>query len=146
MPANPIQILMIEDNDGDVLLTTEALKLGKVSNNLSVVHDGIEAMDFLHGRGRFASAPRPDLVLLDLNLPRRDGRHVLAEMKSDPGLRSIPVVILTSSKAEEDVARMYDLHANCYIVKPVDFRSLTEIVRSIDSFWFSIVRLPPNGR
>jgi chemotaxis family two-component system response regulator Rcp1 len=146
MDTVPIQILMIEDNEGDVLLTMRAFKTAKVSNNLNVVRDGVEAMDFLHRRGDFASAPRPDLVLLDLNLPRRDGRQVLADMKADPLLRSIPVVILTSSKAEDDVARMYDLHANCYIVKPVDFHRLIEIVQAIEGFWLSIVRLPPQNK
>lgn len=142
MNAAPIQILMVEDSGGDVILTMEALKDAKVANNISVVRDGEEAMDFLHRENKFASAPRPDLVLLDLNLPRRDGRQVLADMKSDPSLRSIPVVILTSSKTEEDVAKMYDLHANCYIVKPVDFHSLMEVVKSIESFWLTVVKLP----
>jgi len=143
MDTTPIRILMIEDNEGDVFLTTEAFKEAKVANCLTVVRDGLEAMDFLHRRGDFASAPRPDLVLLDLNLPRRDGRQVLAEIKADPLLRSIPVVVLTSSKAEEDIARMYDLHANCYIVKPVDFQRLMDIVHSIENFWLSVVKLPP---
>ncbi|MGA2264771.1 MAG: response regulator [Acidobacteriota bacterium] len=142
MNPAPIQILMVEDSGGDVILTMEALKDAKVANNISVVRDGEEAMDFLHREHKFASAPRPDLVLLDLNLPRRDGRQVLADMKSDPSLRSIPVVILTSSKAEEDVAKMYDLHANCYIVKPVDFQRLMEVVKSIESFWLTVVKLP----
>jgi CheY-like chemotaxis protein len=144
MDAVPIEILMVEDNEGDVFMTTQALRSAKVANNLSVVRDGVEAMDFLQRRGAFAAAPRPDLVLLDLNLPRRDGRQVLAEMKADPLLRSIPVVILTGSKAEDDVARMYDLHANCYIVKPVDFDGLLNIVQSIEGFWLSVVRLPHN--
>lgn len=145
MDATPIQILMIEDNEGDVFLTTEAFKAAKVGNQLNVVRDGVDAMDFLHRRGKFASAPRPDLVLLDLNLPGRDGRQVLTDMKSDPDLRSIPVVVLTSSKAEEDVVRAYDLQANCYIVKPVDFRNLMAIVGAIEAFWLTAVKLPPAG-
>lgn len=142
MNATSIHILMVEDNDGDVLLTTEALNAAKVRNNLSVVRDGVEAMDFLHRRGDFQNATRPDLILLDLNLPRRDGREVLADIKADSELRTIPVVILTSSKAEKDVVKMYDLHANCYIVKPVDFHSLLEVVKSIENFWLAVVKLP----
>lgn len=142
MNAVPIQILMAEDNEGDVVLTMEAFEAAKVANRLSVVRDGVEASDFLHRRGQYASAPRPDLVLLDLNLPRRDGRQVLADIKSDPTLRSIPVVVLTSSKAEEDVAKAYDLQANCYITKPVDFRKLMDVVQAIEAFWLTVVRLP----
>jgi CheY-like chemotaxis protein len=144
MEVRPIEILMIEDNEGDVFLAREALKGAKVANNVSVVRDGVEAMEFLYRKGNFASAPRPDLVLLDLNLPRKDGRAVLAEMKSVPALRSLPVVVLTSSKAEEDVVKAYDLQANCYIVKPVDFASLMHIVGAIESFWLTVVKLPPN--
>ena len=144
MNGQPIQILMIEDNEGDVLLTTEAFKSAKVANKLSVVRDGVEAMDFLRRKGEFASAPRPDLILLDLNLPRRDGRQVLADIKSDPQLRLIPVVVLTSSKAEQDVLKVYELHANCYIVKPVDFNNLMEVVKSIENFWLTVVKLPPS--
>jgi two-component system, chemotaxis family, response regulator Rcp1 len=142
MEGKPIQILMVEDNEGDVFLTTEAFKAAKVVNNLHVVRDGVEAMDFLHRRDKYAGAPRPDLLLLDLNLPRRDGREVLKDMKADPELKTIPVVVLTSSRAEEDVARAYDLQANCYIVKPVDFQNLMRIVGAIESFWLTVVRLP----
>lgn len=142
MGINSVQILMVEDNEGDVLLTTEALQVGKIANTLSVVRDGVEAMEFLHRRGQYASAPRPDLVLLDLNLPRRDGREVLADMKADPDLQSIPVVVLTSSKAEEDVAKAYALHANCYVTKPVGLQGLMKIVSAIEDFWLTIVRLP----
>jgi two-component system, chemotaxis family, response regulator Rcp1 len=143
MNSTPIRILMVEDNDGDVFLTTEALKSAKVANELFVVHDGVECMDFLRRKGKYADALRPDLILLDLNLPRMDGREVLAELKSDPDLRAIPVVVLTSSATEIDVAKAYDLHANCYIVKPVDFANLLTVVRAIEDFWLTIVRLPP---
>ena len=146
MQTVPIEILMIEDNEGDLFMTTQAFAAAKIANSLHVVRDGVEALDYLHRRGEFADALRPDLVLLDLNLPRRDGRQVLADMKADPLLKSIPVVILTSSKAEDDVARMYDLHANCYIVKPVDFHGLIDIVQSIEGFWLSVVRLPPHTK
>jgi len=140
--GRPIEILLVEDNPGDVRLTIEALKEGKVSNRLSVARDGVEALAFLRREGPHASAPRPDLILLDLNLPRRDGREVLAEIKEDAQLRRIPVVVLTTSKAEEDILRTYDLHANCYINKPVDLDQFISVVRSIDDFWLSVVRLP----
>jgi len=143
MQTRAMQILMVEDNDGDVFLTIEALKSAKVANVVHVVHDGVEALDFLQRRGKYAGAVRPDLILLDLNLPRKDGRELLAEIKPDPDLRRIPVVVLTSSNAEKDVARSYDLHANCYIVKPVDFNGLMEVVKSIEEFWLMVVRLPP---
>jgi two-component system, chemotaxis family, response regulator Rcp1 len=146
MDRIPVHILMVEDNDGDIFLTTEALKNAKVINQLSVVHDGVEAIDFLRRRGKYEGAPRPDLILLDLNLPRKDGREVLAEIKPDPDLGRIPVVVLTSSKAEADIIRAYDLHANCYISKPVDFAGLIEVVKSINEFWLTVVRLPPNGK
>jgi two-component system, chemotaxis family, response regulator Rcp1 len=139
----PIEILLVEDNPGDVRLTQEALKDAKVVNTLHVVEDGVAAMDFLAQRGRYQQAPRPSLVLLDLNLPRKNGREVLAEIKQDPSLRTIPVVILTTSQAEEDVLRAYSLHANCYITKPVDFGQFTKIIRSIEDFWLTIVTLPP---
>jgi CheY-like chemotaxis protein len=145
MTVLPIEILLVEDNEGDVFLTTEAFKSAKVANHLSVARDGEEAMEFLNRTGRFPGAPRPDLVLLDLNLPRKDGRQVLAEMKADAGLRSIPTVVLTSSQAEQDVVKVYDLHASAYVVKPVDFPNLMEIVHAIEGFWFSVVKLPPNG-
>ena len=142
MNIKTVEILLVEDSPGDVRLTIEALKEGKVRNKLSVVTDGVEAMDFLHRRGAFASAPRPDIILLDLNLPRKDGREVLQEIKMDPVLRRIPVVVLTTSTAEEDIIRSYDLHVNCYISKPVDMERFIEVVKAIDNFWFSIVKLP----
>ena len=138
----PVQILLIEDNPGDVRLTIEALNDSKVRNHLSVVRDGVEAMAFLGQQGPYTDAPRPDLILLDLNLPKKDGREVLAELKQDPHLQSIPVVILTTSDAMPDIIRSYELHANCYITKPVDLDSFWRVVRSIEEFWLSIVRLP----
>ncbi|WP_434346335.1 response regulator [Myxococcus virescens] len=141
--GSPIEILLVEDNPGDVRLTIEALKEGKVRNRLSVARDGVEALAFLRRQGAYADAALPDLILLDLNLPRKDGREVLAEIKVDPALRRIPVVVLTTSKAEEDILRTYDLHANCYIAKPVDLEQFISVVRSIDDFWLSVVRLPP---
>jgi CheY-like chemotaxis protein len=140
-----VQILLVEDNPGDVRLTREALAEGKVNNKLSVVQDGVEAMEFLRREGRFGDARRPDLILLDLNLPRKDGREVLEELKADPDLHLIPVVVLTTSKAEEDILRSYDLHANCYITKPVDLEQFISVVRSIEDFWLTVVKLPPNG-
>ncbi len=138
----PVEILLVEDNPGDVRLTIEALKEGKVRNNLSVATDGEEALEFLHRRGEHARAPRPDLVLLDLNLPRRHGREVLAEIKATEALRRIPVVVLTTSKDEADILKSYDLHANCYISKPVDLDQFIRVVKSIDNFWLTVVRLP----
>ena len=138
----PIELLLVEDSEPDVHLTVEALHEAKVKNRLSVVEDGVEAMDFLLRRSGYAEAPRPDLILLDLNLPRKDGRQVLREIKDDPSLRRIPVVILTTSKDEEDVLRAYDQHANCYITKPVDFNRFLEVVKSIEQFWLTVVRLP----
>ena len=143
--ARPAQILLVEDSPADVRLTVEALKEAKISNQLSIAADGVEAMSFLRQEGRFADAPRPDLILLDLNLPRKDGRQVLQEIKADESLRKIPVVVLTISQAEEDVLRAYDLHANCYINKPVDFDRFMEVIRQIEGFWLTIVKLPPNG-
>jgi chemotaxis family two-component system response regulator Rcp1 len=140
--GRPVEILLVEDNPGDVRLTREALKDAKVLNNLSVVGDGEAALDFLHRRGKYAAAPRPDLILLDLNLPRKDGREVLEEIKKDDSLMVIPVVVLTTSKAEEDVVRSYKLHANCYIPKPVDFNRFMEVVRQLENFWLAVVRLP----
>lgn len=142
LTVRPIQILMVEDNPGDVRLTKEALKDAKVSNTLYVVEDGVAALDFLYRRGDYSDAPRPDLILLDLNLPKKNGREVLGEIKQDEQLKTIPVVILTTSQAEEDVVRAYRLHANCYIVKPVDFVQFTKIVWTIEDFWLSIVTLP----
>ena len=138
----PIQILLVEDNPGDVRLTREVLKDGRINNTLNVVGDGVEAMAFLRHEGAYADAKQQDLVLLDLNLPKKDGPEVLAEMKADPALRRIPVIILTSSSAELDILGAYDLHANCYITKPVDLDQFTKVVRSIEEFWLSIVKLP----
>ena len=143
--TDPIEILLVEDNPGDVELTREALRDGKIHTNLSVVNDGVEALAFLRREGAHAGAPRPDLILLDLNLPKKDGRAVLGDIKQDPALRHIPVVVLTSSQAEQDIVRAYDLHANCYVTKPVDLDQFITIVRSIEQFWFTIVKLPPNG-
>ena len=137
-----IDILMVEDNPGDVRLAHEALKEAKVLNEVHVVGDGLEALAFLRQEGKYANAARPELILLDLNLPKKDGREVLAEIKDDPNLRRIPVVILTVSKAEEDIFRTYDLHANCYITKPVDLGGFMDVVRAIDNFWLTIVKLP----
>jgi CheY-like chemotaxis protein len=143
--TDPIEILLVEDNPGDVELTREALHDGKIHTNLSVVSDGVEALAFVRREGKYGGAPRPDLILLDLNLPKKDGRAVLGEIKQDPALRHIPVVILTSSQAEQDIVRAYDLHANCYVTKPVDLDQFVTIVRSIEQFWFTVVKLPPNG-
>ena len=141
----PVEILLVEDNPGDERLTREALKEGKVYSNLHWVKDGVEAMEFLRRQGKHASAPRPDIILLDLNLPKKDGREVLQDIKNDPELKRIPVVVLTTSKAEEDVLRTYDLHANCYVTKPVDLEKFIVVVKSIDVFWLTVVTLPPNG-
>jgi len=135
-------ILLVEDNPGDVRVTKEGLKRAKVVNNLQVAEDGVEALAFLRREGEYAHVARPDLILLDLNLPRKDGREVLSELKADEELRYIPVVILTSSEAEEDVIRSYDLHANCYVTKPVNFEQFMHVVRSIEDFWLTVVRLP----
>jgi two-component system, chemotaxis family, response regulator Rcp1 len=137
-----IEILLIEDNPGDVDLTKEALLDAKVRNRLNVVDDGAKAVDFLYKRGAYADAPRPDIILLDLNLPKKDGRQVLEEIKADPQLAEIPVVILTTSQAEEDIIRSYQLHANCYITKPVDFKQFMHVVKSIEEFWLTVVKLP----
>lgn len=138
----PVEILLVEDNPGDVRLTIEALRDGKVRNNLNVAPDGVEALAFLHQEGKYSNAPHPDLILLDLNLPKKDGREVLAEIKADDRLRHIPVVVLTTSQADQDIARSYNLHANCYVTKPVDFEQFITVVRSIEDFWFTIVTLP----
>jgi len=142
--VKPINILLVEDNPGDADLAREALESSKMNNIMHVVDDGEKAMAFLRREGSFTDAPRPDLILLDLNLPKKDGRQVLAEIKADEGLRRIPVVILTTSRAEEDVLKTYDLHANCYITKPIDLNQFLHVVRSIEDFWLSIVVLPPN--
>lgn len=138
-----IEILLVEDNYGDIRLTQEALKEGKVKNRLSVVQNGVDAMSFLRREGQYGDAPRPDLILLDLNLPKKDGREVLADIKADPSLRRIPVVVLTTSEMDEDVVRSYELHVNCYITKPVDFEKFIAVVKSIDEFWLTVVKLPP---
>jgi CheY-like chemotaxis protein len=139
-----INILIVDDSADDIEFTLSALEGTKLANDVNVVNDGVEAMEYLRKEGKYASATTPSLVLLDLNMPRKDGREVLTDMKADPELRKIPVVILTTSQAEEDIVRSYDLHANCYISKPVDLQALAKIVRAIDSFWFGVVQLPPS--
>ena len=146
MIGKPVEILLVEDNLGDVRLTQEALNDGKVRNNMHVVEDGVEAVAFLRREGKYADAPRPDLILLDLNMPKKDGREVLAEIKTDEDRKRIPVVVLTTSKAEQDIFRAYDQHANCYITKPVDLDQFIKIVKGIEEFWFTIVKLPSDGR
>jgi CheY-like chemotaxis protein len=141
--GEPIEILLAEDNPGDVRLTEKALEQGKIVNNLHVTEDGVEAMEFLRREGEYAGEPQPDLVLLDLNMPRKDGREVLEEMREDPELRRIPVVVLTSSEAEEDVVKSYELSANAYLTKPVDFQGFVDIIERIEEFWFSVVKMPP---
>ncbi len=140
--GRPIEILLAEDSAADVLLAQEALDGAKMRNNLHIVKDGVEAMAFLHREQEYSDVPRPDLILLDLNMPRKDGREVLAEIKADESLRMIPVVVLTTSDAQEDVHKSYGLHANCYIKKPVDFEQFANVVRAIDNFWFTVVTLP----
>ncbi len=142
--CRPIEILMVEDNSNDVELTIEALKDAKIHNHLHVAEDGVEALTFLRREGPNGDVPRPDLILLDLNLPKKDGREVLAEIKADESLQLIPTVILTTSEAEEDVLQVYRLHANCYITKPVDFDQFIKVVKSIEDFWFTVVKLPTN--
>ena len=139
----PVEILLVEDNPGDVRLAREGLSECKIRNNLHVVDDGVKAMAFLRRQDEYARVPRPDLVLLDLNLPRKDGREVLREVKEDEKLRTIPVVVLTTSKAEEDILKSYSLHANCYVTKPMGLEQFLDVVRSIEDFWFTIVKLPP---
>ena len=146
MVVKSVNILLVEDNPGDADLAREALLDSKLNNSLDVVDDGEKAMAYLRREGVYGEAPRPDLILLDLNLPKKDGREVLAEIKSDDDLRRIPVVILTTSRAEEDVLKTYDLHANCYITKPIDLNQFLHVVRSIEDFWLSIVVLPPKER
>ena len=142
---HPIEILLVEDNPGDSRLAKEALKESKLKNNLYIAEDGVEAMNFLYKTGKYSKMPRPDLVILDLNLPKKDGREVLAEIKNDDNLKRIPVVILTISKAEEDILKTYNLHANCYVTKPLDLDQFMKVVRSIEDFWLTIVKLP-NGK
>ena len=144
--ARPVQILLVEDSPSDAAMTTEAIREGRLINELHVVSDGEIALAFLRRQGRYADAPRPDLILLDLNLPRKDGREVLEEIKADPCLMTIPVVVLTSSAAEADIVRSYRLHANSYITKPVGFEPFLEAVRGIENFWLTLVRLPSRGR
>lgn len=138
-----VDILLIEDNPGDVRMTQEVLKESKILNKMYAVEDGVEAMAFLRREGKYADAPRPDLILLDLNLPRKDGHEVLAEVKSDDDLKRIPVVVLTISEAEDDILKSYDLHGNCYITKPIDFREFIKVVKAIEDFWLTIVKLSP---
>ncbi len=139
---HPIEILLVEDNPGDARLAKEALKESKLKNNLYIADDGVEAMDFLNKKGKYKDMPRPDLVILDLNLPRKDGREVLNDIKTDDNLKRIPVVILTISKAEEDILKSYNLHANCFISKPIDLDQFIKVVKSIEDFWLTIVKLP----
>jgi len=141
--GRPVEILLVEDNPGDVDLTRETLQDSKLLNHMNVVGNGVEAMAYLRRQGKYAEATRPDLILLDLNLPKKDGREVLAEVKADDRLRRIPVVVLTTSSAEQDILQTYDLHANCYITKPVNLDQFSAVVRAIKEFWFTIVKLPP---
>jgi chemotaxis family two-component system response regulator Rcp1 len=145
LESKPIEILLVEDNKADARLTMEALKDGKIQNNITVLEDGVEAMAYLRCEGKYSGAVRPDLIVLDLNLPKKDGREVLAEVKADPSLKTIPVVIMTVSKAEEDILKSYSLHANCYVTKPVDFTQFVKVVRTIEDFWLTIVKLPPKA-
>ena len=140
--AQPVEILLAEDNPGDVKLTRKGLEKGKIANNLHVVSDGVEAMQFLRREGEYADEPRPDLILLDLDMPRKDGMAVLEDVKDDPDLRRIPVVVLTSSAAEEDIVQSYDLHANAYLTKPVDFQGFIDVVDRIEGFWLTVVKMP----
>jgi len=140
--SRPIEILLVEDNPGDIRLTQEVLKEGKVQNNLRIVENGVEAISFLHKDGKYSSALTPDLILLDLNLPKKDGREVLQEIKNDDELKKIPIVVLTTSQAEEDILKVYNLNANCYISKPVELDEFINVVKSVEDFWLSIVKLP----
>jgi CheY-like chemotaxis protein len=141
--AQPVEILLAEDNPGDAKLTRKALEQGNIINNLHVVTDGVEALEYLRQEGEYADKPRPDLMLLDLNMPRKDGREVLEAIKTDADLRRIPVVVMTSSEAEEDIVQSYDLHANAYLTKPIDFDGFLDVVGSIEEFWLSVVKMPP---
>ena len=141
--AKPIEILLVEDSPSDAELTKEALETGKIANNLNRVVDGVEAMEYLRQKGKFAKATKPDLIMLDLNLPRKDGREVLMEMKNDPSLKTIPVIVLTTSSSDKDVLQSYELNANCYITKPVDFEHFIDVVKTIEKFWLTVVTLPP---
>ena len=140
--SKPVEILLVEDSPSDAALTIEALEAGKVANKLTLVEDGVEAMDFLRRRGKYAKATRPDLIMLDLNLPRKDGREVLVEIKNDPDLKIIPIIVLTTSRSDKDILQSYQLNANCYITKPVDFTQFIDVVKSIEKFWLTVVTLP----
>jgi two-component system, chemotaxis family, response regulator Rcp1 len=140
--TRPIEILLVEDSPSDAKLTMEALEAGKVANQLNHVEDGVEAMEYLRQKGKYAKAARPDLIMLDLNLPRKDGREVLAEIKNDPDLKLIPIIVLTTSRSDKDILESYKLNANCYITKPVDFSHFIDVVKSIEQFWLSVVTLP----
>jgi CheY-like chemotaxis protein len=140
--SKPIEILLVEDSPSDAALTIEALKAGKIANRLNHVEDGVEAMSFLRRQGKYAKAARPDLIMLDLNLPKKDGREVLAELKNDPDLKLIPIIVLTTSRSDKDILQSYQLNANCYITKPVDFTNFVEVVKSIEQFWLTVVTLP----
>ena len=140
--TKPVEILLVEDSPSDAALTIEALEAGKVANKLTLVEDGVEAMEFLKRSGKYAKASRPDLIMLDLNLPRKDGREVLAEIKNDPDLKVIPIIVLTTSHSDRDILQSYQLNANCYITKPVDFTQFIDVVKSIEKFWLSVVTLP----
>jgi len=144
-PFRPVEILLVEDSPTDLLLTREALEHARVLHNLRVVEDGVQALAYVRREGPYAQSPRPDLILLDLNVPKKDGREVLSEIKSDPELKTIPVVVLTTSKADEDIDKAYAAHANCFVTKPVGFAQFTEVIRSIEKFWLSVVTLPPAG-
>lgn len=143
--TKPVHILLVEDNPVDVMITKEAFSAGKVATRLSVVNDGVEAMEFLRREGEYANAARPDLILLDLNLPRKDGRELLAEIKQDRYLKRIPVIILTTSQDEQDICNSYDLHANCFVTKPATLNDFVAVVKEIEGFWFQLVKLPPDG-
>jgi CheY-like chemotaxis protein len=140
--TRPVEILLVEDSPSDTALTVEALEAGKIANNLNCVEDGVEAMNYLRRKGKYSKAVRPDLIMLDLNLPRKDGRQVLAELKADPELKIIPVIVLTTSRSDSDILHSYQLNANCYITKPVDFKHFIEVVQSIEQFWLTVVTLP----
>lgn len=142
---NSIDILVVEDNAGDARLIKEVLNESKIFNSLYFVKDGVEAMDYLYCKGKYNGSPKPDLIILDLNLPKKDGREVLAEIKADMGLKHIPVVIMTTSQAEEDIIKSYSLHANCFVTKPIDLNQFIKVIKSIENFWFSIVKLPSKG-
>ncbi len=143
--VKPIEILLVEDSPSDTELTKEALKRGKILNNLNCVVDGVEAIDYLRQKGQFVQAIRPDLIMLDLNLPRKDGREVLKEIKTDQSLRLIPIIVLTTSRSDKDILQSYQLNANCYITKPVDFKQFIDVVKTIEKFWLTVVTLPPKN-